>query len=470
MKKIEFPQKVKRGSVVVKIYRTPSHGCDSYTLSYYQDGVRKRPTFPDYELAKAEAEMVANRLGNSDADVLTLSSADRAAYLRARQLLDPIGVAIEAAAAQFAEAKKALGETPLFHAVEFYLKRHPTKMPVKRVADVAAEFLEAKRIDGLSERYLQCLRYCMGKFETAFQCNIAAVTSAGIDDWLRKSGLSPRSRNNLRNAVQTLFNFAKGRGYLPKDHDEIESVPVVKDRDGAIEVFTPAELVEIMYHADERLIPFLALGAFAGIRHAEIQRLEWKDVRFEDGIVEIHAAKAKTASRRTVPIVDALKAWLMPRRQPSGLVCQYRNVAYEINDLVRRINKDRRAAWAQANDVSAEALKAADARARARMAKAKAKGPARRGEFTPGAETATEEGWSGFAWKHNALRHSFISYRVAEIQNVNQVALEAGNSPQMIFRHYRELVRPADAKAWFAIEPRAAGNVVTMPKSIGKVV
>jgi hypothetical protein len=38
-------------------------------------------------------------------------------------------------------------------------------------------------------------------------------------------------------------------------------------------------------------------------------------------------------------------------------------------------------------------------------------------------------------WKHNALRHSFISYRVADIQNVAQVALEAGNSPGMIFGH-----------------------------------
>ena len=60
---------------------------------------------------------------------------------------------------------------------------------------------------------------------------------------------------------------------------------------------------------------------------------------------------------------------------------------------------------------------------------------------------------AAFAWKRNALRHSFISYRVAAIQNVAQVALEAGNSPQMIFRHYRELVRPADAVKWFAIMP-----------------
>lgn len=58
-------------------------------------------------------------------------------------------------------------------------------------------------------------------------------------------------------------------------------------------------------------------------------------------------------------------------------------------------------------------------------------------------------------WKHNALRHSFISYRLAEIQNAAQVALEAGNSPQMIFKHYRELVRPAEAKKWFAIVPKS---------------
>jgi hypothetical protein len=72
--------------------------------------------------------------------------------------------------------------------------------------------------------------------------------------------------------------------------------------------------------------------------------------------------------------------------------------------------------------------------------------------------TAVDKAWKSeeppgaFAWKHNALRHSFISYRVADIQNVAQVALEAGNSPQMIFRNYRELVKPLDAKRWFSIK------------------
>jgi hypothetical protein len=65
-----------------------------------------------------------------------------------------------------------------------------------------------------------------------------------------------------------------------------------------------------------------------------------------------------------------------------------------------------------------------------------------------------------FVWKHNGLRHSFISYRVAQTQNVAQVALEAGNSPQMIFQHYRELVRPAEAKKWFSIAPVADGKCI----------
>jgi hypothetical protein len=56
-------------------------------------------------------------------------------------------------------------------------------------------------------------------------------------------------------------------------------------------------------------------------------------------------------------------------------------------------------------------------------------------------------------WKPNALRHSFISYQVAEIKNVAQVALEAGNSPDIIFQHYRELVTEETAKAWFGITP-----------------
>jgi hypothetical protein len=129
-------------------------------------------------------------------------------------------------------------------------------------------------------------------------------------------------------------------------------------------------------------------------------------------------------------------------------------------ELTRRVNARRRGAWTKANRVSDADLKAADRAAAKRLAKLTRNQRRSRGTVMPGAETADDEGWKPFLWKHNALRHSFISYRVAQTQNVAQVALEAGNSPQMIFRHYRELVRPADAKTWFSLAPDKSRKII----------
>ena len=220
------------------------------------------------------------------------------------------------------------------------------------------------------------MRYDLEKFATRFHSNIDMVTGPEIDKWLRGLGVSPRTRNNLRNSVQTLFAFAKSQKYLPKDHDEIDGVPRVKDGAGEIEIFTPKEMAEILTHADARVVPFLALGAFAGIRHAEIQRLDWTNIQFDAGIIEIRAAKAKTASRRTMPIQDNLRAWLSSRRKEAGPVCAYLNMASEIESLVRAINAARRSAWAKVNKIGKEALAAAEDRATKRRTEERKKGRA----------------------------------------------------------------------------------------------
>jgi hypothetical protein len=44
-------------------------------------------------------------------------------------------------------------------------------------------------------------------------------------------------------------------------------------------------------------------------------------------------------------------------------------------------------------------------------------------------------------------------------------ALEAGNSPQMIFQHYRQLVTESEARKWFSVHPPAAQNVVNFTQA-----
>ena len=61
------------------------------------------------------------------------------------------------------------------------------------------------------------------------------------------------------------------------------------------------------------------------------------------------------------------------------------------------------------------------------------------------------------------MRHSFASYSIALCNDAGRVAGELGNSAAVVHKHYRELVKPADAKQWFTVKPGTATNIVTMP-------
>jgi integrase len=233
--------------------------------------------------------------------------------------------------------------------------------------------------------------------------------------------------------VQTLFSFAKSQRYLPADWNEMESVPLWKVKEEEVEIFTPEEMTLLLALAPANLVPFLSIGAFAGLRSAEIERLDWAKVDLESGYITVDASIAKTNSRRLVPITPNLRAWLVLAHKQyaerhktdgppkKGPVLELANV---VNALKRLVTAAR----------EAEKLKAESGQ-------------------------LGEHALPLFEWKHNALRHSFCSYRLADVKSAAEVALEAGNSPQMIFEHYRELVTEKAAKAWFAITPEVAKAV-----------
>jgi integrase len=57
-------------------------------------------------------------------------------------------------------------------------------------------------------------------------------------------------------------------------------------------------------------------------------------------------------------------------------------------------------------------------------------------------------------WPHNGLRHSFASYFLADTQDAGKTALQLGHTEsRTLFAHYRELVKPEDAKAYWKIFP-----------------
>lgn len=399
-----FPLKAGEGHAVVTMYRIKDKGYDVFKLPFTDNGQRKFHRFPAYPAARNKANEMLSQFLRGDADAITLKASDKVDYCRAVEALRPLGIKLDAATLELVAVRKVLEGVPV-SAVEVardYVKRHPATMPDKTVEEVVDELIKAKEDAKLSERYIEDLNYRLGKFKDAFQTSINRVDGIQLRGFMENLGLSPRSFNNFRAALTSLFEFAKRRKYLPADWNDFQSVETVKDAGGAIEIFTVQQMADLLTHASEQLLPFLAIGAFAGLRSAEIDRLDWKEVRLGTGYIVVEKGKAKTAGRRIVPLHENLKVWLASYAKKSGKV------------------------WPHSKAYLYEALEGA-----ARDAKVE--------------------------WKPNALRHSFISYRVAETQDVNKVALEAGNSPAMIFSNYRELVTPEEAKSWFSLKPGGAG-------------
>ncbi len=396
-----------------------------YTIAYYSGSKRVRQKFSNLDKARKEAGLAAIKLANGEAEALKLTGGDRADYIRAMEKLREWKAAadLNLAITDYVSAARRLPENvSLKEAVDFYLKRHPSGLPAKTVREVVDELIAAKTAAKRSDVYIKDLNSRLGAFADNFGVRIANVTGRDVETYLRnltipnadeklRRHFSGRTQNNIRRLIGTLFKFAVKRGYLPKDHDEINAVERAAVDSGEIEIFSPAELQKLFaaclqpvqergkWRTREDMIPYLAIAAFCGLRAAEIQRLDWSEVHLTgpEKFVEIKAGKAKTASRRTVPISANCAAWLENRAKPSGPVVTLARTDKQLFIYLA--------------------------------------------------------GKAGVPWKHNGLRHSFISYRLAVIKDVGQVSLEAGNSPGMVFKHYRQLVRESEATEWFGIMP-----------------
>jgi integrase len=311
--------------------------------------------------------------------------------------------------AEIAKARASLAEygKTITEAARFYLDHVVRVLRCKTtVSELTKEVLKAKQKDDRSRAYLDDLRKRLTRFCKDFgDRSVAAITVQELDSWLRNLELSPKSRANYRANVGVLFSYAERLGMI--DRNPILRTGKPKLIDKAPEIFTVDELRSLLAAATQTapdVVPMLAIGAFAGLREAEIKRLDWAEVNLARGHVEVKASKAKSARRRIVPILPSLAAWLRPYSQKGGHV-----VPANARKKLAKIRK------------AAALLK----------------------------------------WPNNGLRHSFASYRLAAIHDAPRVSAELGHtSPQMLYGTYRELVHPEEADRYWQVMPAAEADKV----------
>ena len=408
----------KVGSVGVKLYRRARQTLLGETRWIFEvvdnsQGKRRLRSFSDLAKARGEARRIAEQVASGKTTAAAMTNPEAAAFGRAAELLRPTGISLELAAATVAKAFEILGGDRLIEAATFLQEHGAGKITPRTIGEVVEELWQAKEARGKSARYIGDLRARLRKFAKAHpQRGISNVTTADVQAYLDSLKSVACTVRTIRARLFALFAFAEARGYIRKRCNPVlDTERISANNDGEIAIYAPAEIAALLAGAPENFVPVLALGAFAGLRTAEIQRLQWTDVDLAGAFIHVGAEMAKTRTRRLVPIVPNLAQWLAPYAKQRGAV------------------------WKGTENHLGEARTATVAK-------------------------------SGVAWKHNALRHSFCSYRLAAVQSAAQVALEAGNSPAMVFRHYRELVKPTDATAWFAIAPEAPANVLTLKTEV----
>jgi integrase len=359
----------------------------SWQLDYGKvDGKRKMVSFGEDKqkaeraLAKAQAAVVSHgQLG------LSASPMEMAEFLTLKERLRAAGATIT-------------------EAVEFYVK-HGTlvKSPVL-VPELVQSFIWSREEAGRSQRTLETYRCTLKSLGRALPLTMAHhVSRADLEVWLNGQGWEPRTINGALGHVRSLFAWARRMGHVGMDPSEgIEHKSQVNEE---IEALSLSECARLLKRAmqEPRMMPYVALGLFTGMRRAELERLRWEQVEWSEQTVIVQAKKVKTRQRRVVDVPDVAVAWIEA------------------------------AGWTKEKRV-----------AKGRVA------PSNLKEMWPVFWKA-----AGFErWPNNGLRHTFASMHYAAYQDEAKLQAMMGHrSAAMLHQHYRALKTKKEAKKFWSLKP-----------------
>jgi integrase len=378
---------MRQHKIKVRKYSDRNRPHIKFVVNYREAGKRKRKFFETEAAAKSEAAFRNAEIAKNGTEHAEFPTSLRVMAQNAVEQLKPFGKTITDAVDQYIA----------------HLKASEKSCSAEQLVN---ELVATKEKDGASVRHISDLRSRLKIFAKKFDGQmVATITTKQIDDWLRSLPVSPVTRNHYRRLIVLAFNFAVDSGYATSN--PAEKTAKAKEGGGEIGILTITQAARLLESASKDVLPYVAIGLFAGLRRAEIERLDWSEIDFDSGLIEVTAKNAKTARRRHVTMQPALREWLLPLRKHKGNVTP--------GETFRQLFDQARVA-------------------------------------------------AGIAeWPDNALRHSFASYHLAHFKDAKALALEMGHTNEnMIFTNYRQLVKPKEAERYWNIVPATAEKVVQL--------
>ncbi len=304
--------------------------------------------------------------------------------------------------ADAAWAYKQLGSASLRDAVSYYLEHARPKGGLKPLSVVINEHLESLKKSGAAERYCYAQRISCEvllrelEHDAGEDPQISIITKADIETVADRQGWKPLNKRNYLRDWAMLFRFAVMQDYRVTNPLDKIVRPRVPRKDP--EIYTVDEAAILLRTARDvfpPVLPFVAIGLFAGVRVDELRRMTWEMVD-EESIGLPSSVTKKGAEPRNIPIAPNLLEWLKLCRDERGPVVPDPPLRWWTDALYNEV---------------------------------------------------------GFR-KRNALRHSFASYYLAYTDSPEKTQMALGQqTPSVLFRHYRQVVKPKAAADYFALTP-----------------
>jgi integrase len=397
-------------SHALRIVRERLNGKHRFKIAgYYVDGKRVRKYFETQKAAEKFIEAEEIRRENLGKRAAHIHGALAEDALRAAELLKKTPYTLLDAARFVAHAHTKL--EPHSIRIDDAINEHTAAIERRNrsvtVNQLVDEFITNRRAKGKSEIYIRDLTTRLSRFKVSTGDRVIAdITSGDVDHWIQSLNVGPQTQNNFRACLSAMWTFAVRRGYAATNVIQlVDKTSVVRDH---IPTFTVQQLTTLLAAASPEYLPVLAIGAFAGLRPEEINKLRWEDLDFHEGTIRVNASAAKTRKKRFAEISDNLRAWLQPYAGWIGRIAP------------RNLQKLRRAT-----------MKAAKIE----------------------------------KWPPDVLRHSFASAHYAFHRDPARTAVIMGHRDQnMLLTHYRDLMKPSEAARYWKMVPQfSAGNVVHLP-------
>ena len=159
----------------------------------------------------------------------------------------------------------------LVKALDYFERNHTKGGITQTLQDVFNDYVTAKQNSGRRLRTLRDIRSRVGKFVTDFgKQKINEISATDVEGWLNARELKPVTRNCYRVRIHGVFDYALKKRFI--EHNPVSAIDASHVDQTTPQIHTVAQVQAILKQAQahlhpEKILPFLCIGYFAGLRH-----------------------------------------------------------------------------------------------------------------------------------------------------------------------------------------------------------